>query len=63
MDTRARTSLEIESLYRKIVMYILLLSGLGPPTDITSIRETTAALSSVFMQSELGTFMCGNKGT
>eukprot|EP00794_Sanderia_malayensis_P005318 gene5318-5987_t len=56
-DNRARTKDELESLYRKIVSYILLRSGLGTPTDIAAVREATAALQSVFPQTELGTFM------
>ncbi|XP_065071282.1 cilia- and flagella-associated protein 206-like [Rhopilema esculentum] len=56
-DSRARTRDELESLYRKIVSYILLRSGLGSPTDIAAVREATAALQSVFPQTELGTFM------
>jgi len=56
-DSRAKTRDELESLYRKIVSYILLRSGLGSPTDIDVVREATAALQSVFPQSELGTFL------
>ncbi|CAK8690676.1 cilia- and flagella-associated protein 206-like [Clavelina lepadiformis] len=56
-DSRARTREELESLYRKIVSYVLLRSGLGSPTDIAVVREATAALQSVFPQTELGTFM------
>uniref|UniRef100_F6PUG6 Cilia- and flagella-associated protein 206 n=1 Tax=Monodelphis domestica TaxID=13616 RepID=F6PUG6_MONDO len=60
-DNRARTREELESLYRKIVSYILLRSGLGSPTDIKVVREATAALQSVFPQSELGTFLSLSK--
>ncbi|XP_030054972.1 cilia- and flagella-associated protein 206 [Microcaecilia unicolor] len=56
-DSRARTREELESLYRKIVSYVLLRSGLGAPTDIKVVREATAALQSVFPQSELGNFL------
>ncbi|KAK3704739.1 hypothetical protein QZH41_001083 [Actinostola sp. cb2023] len=42
-DSRARTRDELE--------------GLGSPTDIAIVREATAALQSVFPQTELGTFM------
>eukprot|EP00731_Ephydatia_muelleri_P039091 Em1095g1a len=48
-------------LYRKIVSYVLLRSGLGSPTDIAVVREATAALQSVFPQMELGTFMALEK--
>ncbi|XP_048210565.1 cilia- and flagella-associated protein 206 [Perognathus longimembris pacificus] len=56
-DNRACAREELESLYRKIVSYVLLRSGLGSPTDIKIVRETTAALQSVFPQAELGTFL------
>nr|XP_025045554.1 cilia- and flagella-associated protein 206 isoform X2 [Pelodiscus sinensis] len=60
-DYRARTREELESLYRKIVSYVLLRSGLGSPTDIKVVREATAALQSVFPQTELGVFLSLNK--
>uniref|UniRef100_A0A8D0DW11 Cilia- and flagella-associated protein 206 n=1 Tax=Salvator merianae TaxID=96440 RepID=A0A8D0DW11_SALMN len=60
-DNRARTREEFESIYRKIVSYVLLRSGLGSPTDIKVIREATAALQSVFPQTELATFLSLNK--
>ncbi|XP_033102810.1 cilia- and flagella-associated protein 206-like [Anneissia japonica] len=56
-DSRARTREELEGLYRKIVSAVLLRSGLGSPTDIAVVREATAALQSIFPQTELGTFM------
>lgn len=56
-DSRARTRDDLDCLYRKIVSAILLRSGLGSATDISVVREATAALQSVFPQSELGTFM------
>ncbi|KAJ3119100.1 hypothetical protein HDU96_000015 [Phlyctochytrium bullatum] len=46
-----------EALYRKIVSYILLKSYVGNPTDMRIIREATAALESVFPQSELSAFI------
>ncbi|NXR48342.1 CF206 protein, partial [Hippolais icterina] len=48
---------EMENLYQKIVTYALLRSGLGSPTDIEAIREVTAALQSVFPQTEMITFI------
>eukprot|EP00731_Ephydatia_muelleri_P037741 Em0550g4a len=60
-DTRARNREELDGLYRKIVSYVLLRSGLGSPTDIAVVREATAALQSVFPQMELGTFMALEK--
>ncbi|KAL7889034.1 hypothetical protein AOLI_G00040080 [Acnodon oligacanthus] len=56
-DSRAKTREDLESLYRKIVGYVILRSGLGSATDITTVREATAALQSVFPQTELATFM------
>ncbi|XP_055728956.1 cilia- and flagella-associated protein 206-like isoform X1 [Salvelinus fontinalis] len=56
-DSRVKTREDLEGLYHKIVSYVLLRSGLGSSTDITTVREATAALQSVFPQSELGTFM------
>ncbi|XP_007467371.1 PREDICTED: UPF0704 protein C6orf165 homolog isoform X2 [Lipotes vexillifer] len=60
-DSRACIREELESLYRKIVSYVLLRSGLGSPTDIKIVREATAALQSVFPQAELGTFLTLSK--
>uniref|UniRef100_M3YDS2 Cilia- and flagella-associated protein 206 n=1 Tax=Mustela putorius furo TaxID=9669 RepID=M3YDS2_MUSPF len=60
-DNRACTREELESLYRKIVSYVLLRSGLGSPTDIKIVREATAALQSIFPQAELGTFLTLSK--
>jgi len=60
-DSRAKTKDDLESLYRKIVSAILLRSGLGSPTDISVVREATAALQSIFPQTELGTFMSLSK--
>ncbi|XP_014636588.1 PREDICTED: UPF0704 protein C6orf165 homolog isoform X2 [Ceratotherium simum simum] len=60
-DNRACAREELESLYRKIVSYVLLRSGLGSPTDIKVVREATAALQSVFPQAELGTFLTLSK--
>ncbi|XP_004454552.1 cilia- and flagella-associated protein 206 isoform X2 [Dasypus novemcinctus] len=60
-DNRACGREELESLYRKVVSYVLLRSGLGSPTDIKVVREATAALQSVFPQAELGTFLTLSK--
>jgi hypothetical protein len=57
LDARARSREELETLYRKIVSYVLLKSGLGSPTELAVVREATAALQSVFPQTELGVFM------
>ncbi|OAF71032.1 hypothetical protein A3Q56_01171 [Intoshia linei] len=60
-DCRARNKEELESLYRKIVSFCILKSGMGNATDITVIRETTAALQSIFPQTELANFMIQNR--
>ncbi|NWT56131.1 CF206 protein, partial [Erythrocercus mccallii] len=52
---------EMENVYQKIVTYVLLRSGLGSPTDIEAIREVTAALQSVFPQTEMITFISLSK--
>ncbi|KAJ7396943.1 hypothetical protein BTVI_140040 [Pitangus sulphuratus] len=52
---------EIEKMYQNIVSYALLSSGLGSPTDIENIREATAALQSVFPQTEMTAFISLNK--
>ncbi|KAG1928837.1 cilia- and flagella-associated protein 206-like [Pimephales promelas] len=56
-DSRAQTREDLQGLYSKIVSYVMQRSGLGSPTDISTVRETTAALQSVFPQSQLATFM------
>ncbi|XP_078717422.1 cilia- and flagella-associated protein 206 [Lampetra fluviatilis] len=60
-DSRARSREELEALYRKVVSYVLLSSGLGSPTHIAVVREATAALQSVFPQTDLGTFLAMTK--
>ncbi|KAI3378482.1 hypothetical protein SNEBB_007020 [Seison nebaliae] len=57
VETKAGKKDDLERLYRKIVSYILLKSGLGSPTNIVVVRETTAALQSVFPISDIGTFL------
>ncbi|XP_073348780.1 cilia- and flagella-associated protein 206 [Pagrus major] len=56
-DSRVKTREELDALYRKMVSYILLRSGMGSPTDLSAVQEATAALQSVFPQTELGSFM------
>ncbi|NWW49301.1 CF206 protein, partial [Pedionomus torquatus] len=52
---------EFQSMYQKIVSYVLLSSGLGSPTDIEVIREVTAGLQSVFPQRDMITFISLSK--
>ncbi|KAJ8397613.1 hypothetical protein AAFF_G00436120 [Aldrovandia affinis] len=56
-DGQFKTREDLDTLYRKIVGYMLLRSGVGSPTDVNTVREATAALQSVFPPSEMGTFM------
>uniref|UniRef100_A0A671TZ71 Cilia- and flagella-associated protein 206 n=1 Tax=Sparus aurata TaxID=8175 RepID=A0A671TZ71_SPAAU len=56
-DSRVKTREELDALYCKMVSYILLRSGMGSPTDVSTMQEATAALQSVFPQTELGSFM------
>ncbi|KXS12612.1 UPF0704 protein C6orf165 [Gonapodya prolifera JEL478] len=56
-DARVKAVPMLEVLYRKIISYILMRTKMGAPTDIKVVRETTAALESVFPQSELSTFL------
>ncbi|NXA10316.1 CF206 protein, partial [Sapayoa aenigma] len=52
---------EMEKVYQNIVSYMMLSSGLGSPTDTEAVREVTAALQSVFPQTEMSTFISLNK--
>ncbi|XP_063758825.1 cilia- and flagella-associated protein 206 isoform X2 [Eleginops maclovinus] len=56
-DSRVKTREEFDALYRKIITYIQLRSGMDSPTDVTAMKEATAALQSIFPQTELGAFM------
>ncbi|NXI82790.1 CF206 protein, partial [Rhipidura dahli] len=56
-----RVQEERDNMYQKIVTYVLLRSGLGSPTDIEAVREVTAALQSVFPQTEMSTFISLSK--
>ncbi|KAK2846210.1 hypothetical protein Q7C36_011064 [Tachysurus vachellii] len=56
-DSRAKSRDELDALYRRIVTYVILRSGLGSASDITNVQEATAALQSVFPPSELAAFL------
>nr|XP_023666051.1 cilia- and flagella-associated protein 206 isoform X2 [Paramormyrops kingsleyae] len=56
-DSRAKSRDELETVYGKIVSYVLLRSRMGSATDISTVREAAAALRSVFPQPELGVFI------
>ncbi|NXI95105.1 CF206 protein, partial [Psophia crepitans] len=60
-DSRPRVQEEMENVYRKIISYVLLSTGLGSPTDIQVVREVTAALQSVFSLTEMITFISLSK--
>ncbi|KAM9383038.1 cilia- and flagella-associated protein 206 [Phaethornis superciliosus] len=60
-DSRPRVEKEMETVYQKIVSYVLLRSGLGSPTDIEVVREVTAALQSIFPQTEMIAFISLSK--
>ncbi|CAH8633134.1 unnamed protein product [Dicrocoelium dendriticum] len=60
IEARGRTRDELQDVYRRIISAVLLQSGLGSPTNIEVVRETTAALQSIFPQSDLGTFLALN---
>ncbi|NXF75451.1 CF206 protein, partial [Sclerurus mexicanus] len=60
-DSCPRVQEEMEKVYQNIVSYVLLSSGLASPTDTEAVREVTAALQSVFPQTEVTTFISLNK--
>ena len=39
MDMQARTQADLEELYRRIISYMLLSSGVGSPNDVNTVRE------------------------
>ncbi|NWS97282.1 CF206 protein, partial [Mionectes macconnelli] len=60
-DRCPRVQEEIDKVYQNIVSYALLSSGLGSPTDVEAVREVTAALQSVFPQTEMTAFISLSK--
>ncbi|NXM71954.1 CF206 protein, partial [Serilophus lunatus] len=56
-DSRPFLQEEMETVYQKIVSYVLLSCGLGSPTHTEAVREVTAALQSVFSKTEMTTFI------
>nr|XP_057921544.1 cilia- and flagella-associated protein 206 isoform X2 [Doryrhamphus excisus] len=55
-EFRVKTKEQLDVLYRKIITFILLGSGMGTPSDVGSVQETTVALQSIFPLTELGAF-------
>ncbi|KAM4521587.1 cilia- and flagella-associated protein 206 isoform 2-T2 [Odontesthes bonariensis] len=56
-DDRLKIRSDLDVLYHKIITYILLRSSMGSPSDVNAVQEATAALQSIFPQTELGAFM------
>lgn len=48
-DSRARTWDELDALYRKIITYILLRSGMGSPAAVDTVKEATGWTSTDFL--------------
>lgn len=51
-ETQATTREDLERLYRSITQYLVLRADIGPPTDITTVRESSAALERCVVASE-----------
>uniref|UniRef100_A0A8C6P364 Cilia- and flagella-associated protein 206 n=1 Tax=Nothobranchius furzeri TaxID=105023 RepID=A0A8C6P364_NOTFU len=56
-DARAMTREELETVYHQVVFYTLLCSAMGSPADTNAVHEATAALQSVFPQTDLVSFL------
>lgn len=41
IESRVRTRDQLDSLYRRIVSYIVLRSGMGSPADVHTVKEAT----------------------
>ncbi|CAI2735716.1 unnamed protein product [Schistosoma spindalis] len=57
IESRAKLREELEATYQNIISALLLRSGLGSPTNMDVIRETTAALQSIFPQTDITSFL------
>ncbi|TPX34453.1 hypothetical protein SmJEL517_g02912 [Synchytrium microbalum] len=57
LEAKTKSIAAYDALYGKIITYLLARSYIGSPTDLKAVRETTAALESVFPPSELGAFI------
>lgn len=53
-DVKTKNISVYETLYRKIVSYILLKSEVGNPTDMRTVRETTGKEEEVWDSNEEG---------
>ena len=69
-DSRVKTREELDALYRKIITYIVLRSGMGSPTDDNTLQEATGftptcsfTVSREYALSKsVETELCGNVG-
>ncbi|KAK4475302.1 hypothetical protein MN116_002370 [Schistosoma mekongi] len=57
MESRAKLREELEATYQNIISALLLRSGLGSLTNMEVIRETAAALQSIFPQTDIASFL------
>ena len=57
VESGARTRSEVDHLYSKLVMLLVLRSGLGDPTDPEVLRQTAVVTQSVFSHQDLLKFM------
>ncbi|KAJ1342496.1 hypothetical protein BSLG_002938 [Batrachochytrium salamandrivorans] len=57
LEAKSKSITAYEELYRKIVSFVFQRTHVGNATDLRVVREVTAALESVFPQSELNAFM------
>ncbi|TPX40580.1 hypothetical protein SeMB42_g04240 [Synchytrium endobioticum] len=57
LEAKTKSVAAYDALYGKIITYLLARSYIGSPTELRAVRETTAALESVFPPSELGAFI------
>ena len=60
INTRARSTTALESLYRKIVSYTIIASKWGSPNDPQCVRQATAALEQVSPPTDLSRFLAMN---
>lgn len=59
--TKARSTAALESLYRKIVSYSIIISKWGSPNDPQIVRQATACMEQVFPPSEISKFISQNE--
>lgn len=57
ITTKARSAAALESLYRKIVSYTIIVSKWGSPNDPQTVRQSTACMEEVFPPKDTGKFI------